>query len=54
VARNLGIWKIPVSEKAGGLKGSTQHLLKVYLNKFKRLILYTGINSNKTKALYRF
>ena len=44
----------PLSEKAGGLNGSMQHLLKVFLEKSRRLISFAGMNSNKTKALFRF
>jgi len=44
----------PHSEKRGGLNGSMQHLLKIFLYASRRLNSLTGTNSNKTKALFRF
>jgi len=44
----------PGPDKSGGLNGSTQHLLKAFLFEPRLLISYTELNSNKTKALFRF
>jgi hypothetical protein len=46
--------KKPQSDKRGGLNGSMQHLLNVFLEESRRLNSFAGINSNKTKALFRF
>jgi hypothetical protein len=46
----LGNWVgKPLSENAGGLNGSTQHLLKVFLSESTRLISLAGVDSIKTK-----
>jgi hypothetical protein len=44
----------PVSDNAGGLNGSLQHLLEVFPEEPKKLISFVSINSDKTKALFRF
>ena len=42
----------PTPGRSGGLKGSMQHLLKVFLYESMKLISFAGVNSNKTKALW--
>jgi 4-hydroxyphenylacetate 3-monooxygenase len=41
------------SSYKGGLNESMQHLLKVFSKEPRRLISCAGINSNKTKTLFR-
>ena len=43
-----------VTDNAGGLNGSSQHLLKVFWQASTSLISFARVNSNKTKALFRF
>ena len=38
-----------VSNKRGGLNGSMQHLLIVFLQEPTRLISFAGVDSNETK-----
>jgi hypothetical protein len=44
----------PTPDKPGGLTGSMQHLPETTLFASKRLNLFAGTNSSKSKALYRF
>jgi hypothetical protein len=41
-------------QSSGGLNGSMQHLLKVFLYESMRLISFAGVNSNKTKPCLGF
>jgi hypothetical protein len=57
----LGAYRIPLEtgllipfDKRGGINGSLQHLVKAFLYEPKKLILLASVNSNKTKALFRF
>jgi len=43
-----------ISERRGGLNGSTQHLLKAFLHEPGRLISCAELNSSETEALFRF
>jgi len=43
-----------LSDKRGGLNGSMQHLPKVLSYGPSTLISFAGVNSNKTKPLFRF
>src|ERR1700730_5191572 len=44
----------PHSDNPGGLNGSMQHLLKALLSEPRMPISHAELNSNKTKALFRF
>jgi hypothetical protein len=46
--------QLPTPVKRGGLNGSMQHLLKVFSYEPTRPISFAVVNSNKTKALFRF
>jgi len=50
VGPRLGLDFGAVPDKRGGLNGSTQHQLKVYFAKFKRLDPLAGIGSKKTPS----
>jgi hypothetical protein len=39
----------PSLDKSGGLNGSMQHFLKVFLQESMRLISFAGVNSNEAK-----
>jgi len=45
---------LPTPDERGGLNGSLQHLPKFLSQRSRRLISVAGVNSNKTKALFRF
>jgi hypothetical protein len=46
--------KLLVFDKTGGFMGSLQHLLRVFLYEPGRPIPFEGVNSDRTKALFRF
>src|SRR5260370_24396797 len=46
--KNVMVRLVPVPDKRGGLNGSTQHLLEVYLQQFQKPKSFASIDSNAT------
>lgn len=52
--RKLGIWQIPHDDKTGGLKGSLQHLLNVFIIGAYKADFVRWRQFKQNKALFRF